>query len=236
VVIPDQPATPTVPGLLLPPLTESDGDADRRHDDIDLSASRRRRRREQQARRRTLTILLLGTGFVLLIVGLLVLVWRSGKEVHSDGERSQAARHIDEAGGFSFAPPDGWTARPFPGMKFKVVAGPVASGFAPNIVVTDEPFGGSVDEYVQQSLRVGPRVLKNLRVVSQDPFRTASGLQGMRVAIEHDMNGKRLRQLQYIFDRARTKYVLTCSVLAADGDARDATFDDCMKTFRFDGD
>jgi hypothetical protein len=143
-------------------------------------------------------------------------------------------RHEETAGGFSFVPPKGWTIREFPGLKFKIAAGPAAAGFAPNINVVDESFGGSLAEYVKLNLDTLPKVFQKSRVVNQGAFKTNAGLEGARAITENEQNGKLLRQTFYFFPRGDRQFVVTCSVLAEGGEKLDAVFEASMKTFRFD--
>jgi hypothetical protein len=143
-------------------------------------------------------------------------------------------RHTEVAGGFSFIPPDGWQIRTIPRLKFKVATGPAADGFAPNINIVDESFNGSVDDYAQANLANLQRALKQVRLLKEDQFTTAKGMQAPRMVIEHDFNGKPLHQTFYMFSNGATKFVITCSALAQDGDRLAPVFESAMRTFRFD--
>lgn len=153
-----------------------------------------------------------------------------GKAVVGTEERR---RHTETAGGFSFIPPEGWKIRDFPGRKFKVVVGPANEGFAPNINIVDESFDGSLEDYVKANLNALPKVLKKYRFIKQDDFVTAAGLKGVRVIVESEQNSRLLRQSFYFFSKKNTKFVITCSASAEEGDKLAPVFDGSMKTFRF---
>lgn len=136
--------------------------------------------------------------------------------------------------GFSFVPPPGWEVRPFPGLKFRAAVGPPAAGFAPNINIIDDVNPLPLDDYVQANLNGLRQMTQNFRLVRQEAFKTAEGLEGGRLIGENDQQGRRLRQTSYFFARGGTKYVVTCSALAEGGEQFDPVFEATMKTFRFD--
>lgn len=133
---------------------------------------------------------------------------------------------------FGFVPPDGWKSAEMPGLKFKVILGPSADGFAPNINVVDESFGGSLDAYVKANLDTVQKAFVNGKLVSQEPFATDTGVPGHRAVVENTMQGKKLRQIFYFFGKDKTKLVVTCS--AAASAPQDAAFEASMKSFRFE--
>jgi hypothetical protein len=149
---------------------------------------------------------------------------------------SASKRHVESAGGFSFVPPDGWTMRDFPGMKFKLAAGPAAAGFAPNINVVDEQFNGSLEDYVKGNLATLRASFKGFNLVQQDEFKTTAGEAGKRLITENEQKGRQLRQTFYFFGKGNTKFVVTCSALSDGGEKLDSAFETSMKTFRFDKD
>ena len=72
-----------------------------------------------------------------------------------------AVAQADEPGrfhgkGFSYLPPQGWALKEIPGLTNKVALATPADGFAPNLNVVDEEFGGSPDEYLEANLAHTP--------------------------------------------------------------------------------
>lgn len=141
-------------------------------------------------------------------------------------------RHHEAA--FSYVPPEGWAVRAFPGLKYKAAVGPAAAGFAPNMNIVDEPFAGPLDAYAEVSQASVQRLFKDCRVLKKDDFKATDGLRGVRIVIEAEQRGRRLRQTFYVFGNGTTKFVVTCSALAEGGDRLDPVFEASMKTFRFD--
>ncbi len=168
------------------------------------------------------------------VVSFLFLVFQtfSHSELAAEDQNEKVRRHVEKAGGFSFVPPDTWKVQAFPGLKFKIVVGPIRGGFASNINVVDEAFKGTLDEYVKANTAVLMRVLKKVKIVQQGEFKTTSGLQGVRLIVENEQNDKLIRQTFYFFGTAETKYVVTCSTLGEGGAKLDPVFAEAMKTFR----
>jgi hypothetical protein len=155
-------------------------------------------------------------------------------ELPGEDKDDESRRHLEKAGGFSFIPPSTWKVRDYPGLKYKIVVGPIQAGFASNINVVDESFEGSLDAYVEGNTAVQMRALKKVQIVKQEKFRTTSGLQGARSIIEDEQDEQLLRQTFYFFGTAETKYVITCSTLAEGGERLDPIFERAMRTFRFE--
>jgi hypothetical protein len=166
-----------------------------------------------------------------VLSGVVVLVLAASQVGTARG--GEEKRYTEAAGGFSFVPPEGWNVREFGGLKYKIVHGPAAAGFAPNINVTDETYEGTVDAYAKANQATLQRVFKNFRLVKMENFQTAGKMQGVRMIIENDQMDKKLRQTFYFFAKGNRKYVITCSALAEGGDKQDPVFEGCLKTFRF---
>src|SRR5687767_7528894 len=67
---------------------------------------------------------------------------------------------------FSFTPPAGWGWQDVPGLKHKAAVGPPSRGFAPNINVVEDSYGGSMEDYVQGNLATLRRVIPGFRLLS----------------------------------------------------------------------
>jgi hypothetical protein len=100
---------------------------------------------------------------------------------------------------FSVCPPLGWEAKDYPGLKYKVILGPIEDEFAANIVFVDENFNGNLKNYVDGSLYNSERFFSEYRLVDRKPFRTESGIEGERVIINNSQGDKYLKQVFYFF-------------------------------------
>lgn len=141
---------------------------------------------------------------------------------------------VEPLGGFSYRPPRGWETRSFPGLKYRIAVGPVRRGFAVNLNVVDEPHDGDLAAYVDLNLQNMKKVLPDFSPLGRTVFRTAEGLEGVRLCAEDTQSGRRLRQVFYFFSNGRgTMLVATGTAPADAGDAHDAAFDESLRTFRF---
>jgi hypothetical protein len=140
----------------------------------------------------------------------------------------------EQAGGFSFDPPEGWKITEMPGMKYRVAMGAPTNDFSPNILVVDETAPVDLPEYLDKSAEM----LKKLGMAETEParetFRTDHGASGFRWVFEHEQYGNQLRQTQYYFANGDHKYVVTCTALADGGQALDAVFEESLKSFRIE--
>lgn len=148
--------------------------------------------------------------------------------------REQGERHYEPAGSFSYVPPAGWDLVDSAQLAYQVAAGPEQDGFTPNLVVVDEAFDGSLDDYVAASLTSMNQVFQGFRLIHRRPFKSDEGLAGTRLITENAQGGRTLRQAYYFFESGPTKFVLTCTQLAEAGDSLDTTCDASAQTFRLE--
>src|SRR6266481_3355461 len=92
--------------------------------------------------------------------------------------------HYEKAGGFSYDPPQGWQIITFPGLKYRISHGPTQNGFAPNINVIDEPFRGTLAEYVDLNLVTMKKMFVDARLLKRDDFQTEDDHPATRVVFE----------------------------------------------------
>ncbi len=170
----------------------------------------------------------------LLAAWLLALAFPLAGTGAAGADDAEARRHTEKAGGFSFVPPENWTVRDFPGLKYKVVVGPVRSAFASNINVVDEVYKGSLDAYEKASIAAMQARLEKFAIKDRGEFKTTSGLKGARLVAQSEQGGRLLRQTFYFFGNGDKKYVATCSTVADGGEKFDDVFERAMKTFRFE--
>jgi len=148
--------------------------------------------------------------------------------------RATDSQTVVAPGLFSYQAPSGWTVKDSPISKYKISFAPPANGFAANINVVIETFAGSLSDYVTGSLNglKATPVLTNVQVLSQQPFRTAGGIDGQRVVVSDTMGKINMQQTFYFFDGgSNAKLVITASCLAADGATDAPLFDAALKTF-----
>jgi hypothetical protein len=151
-----------------------------------------------------------------------------------DANAQQVERQDFGSGGiFSYVPPNGWTVAEFPGLKFKISRGAPVKGFAPNIVITDEAYKKSLDDYAKDNLTNLRKIFHGLEVLGQTDFTTSDGTRVVKLLTERDddVSKKRLRQVFYFYDAGNKKLVATCSSLAEAAPASDLVCDSAMKTF-----
>jgi len=139
-----------------------------------------------------------------------------------------------QPGLFSYQAPKGWSVQDSPLSKCKVCVDAPKGGFAANLNVVIEANAKSLPDYVAANvaaLKASP-VFHDLKVVSQQAFTTAAGLDGTRLEITDTLDKFDLRQVFYFFDGGSgNKVVVTASCLIGDSAADAPLFDASMKTF-----
>jgi hypothetical protein len=142
-------------------------------------------------------------------------------------------RHIELNGNFSICPPIGWSIIELPGIKYKIFHGQAINGFSPNIVIVDEIYEGSLDEYLRLNNQNTEKVYPDAELVSTTSIKTNNGLNGRKQIYLNASSGRLLRQYFYYFSNNSTKYVITCTVPNNSGQNYDRIFDESIKTFEF---
>ena len=82
-------------------------------------------------------------------------------------EAQDARRQREPAGGFSYVPPEGWTVKDFPGLKYKILHTTPVDQFAPNLNVMDENWQGTLEEYGKQNLASMKKLFPGFQLVKQ---------------------------------------------------------------------
>ena len=176
----------------------------------------------------------MSTARALALLGMLLLL-KSGAVA-----QEVCKRNIEPKGGFSLCVPDGWTASEKEGQKYKLLFAPAAETFTANIVMDDEVSEIPLEEYATLSVT---NILKNytqvgvssVKVPTRDSFMTKTGVPGIRVTLQTEYKGLRLRSLQYYFSGIPgRKLLLTCTFLEADQVTLDPVCDRAAKTLQLE--
>jgi hypothetical protein len=162
------------------------------------------------------------------LIAILALVFISGAIYAQTGNR-----HFETGGNFSICPPRGWTIKELPGFKYKIFYDQPINGFSPNIVIVDEYFEGSLDEYIRLNNRNMQTLYPDAEFISNAPFRTNSGLNGEKQIYLTANSGQLLKQIFYYFSNGSMKLVITCTVPNGTGQNYEKYFDESCKTFEF---
>lgn len=138
--------------------------------------------------------------------------------------------------GFSYTVPKSWNVSTDTSIsKYPLARGPVSDNFTANFNAVDEDYTGTIDQYVEANMVTLRKSFKNLTVVAQGKFTTASGLDGRRVVTEHNtFQSRYLRQTFYFFKSpfGRKWVVLTSSTTKPQGAKLQPLFDAIMRTVK----
>jgi len=142
-------------------------------------------------------------------------------------------RYFENGGNFSICYPRGWTVYDFPGLKYKIFYDSPINGFSANIIIVDEIFEGSLDEYLRLNNQNMEIVNPDAELVSKTSIRTNNGLNGWKQIFLNANSSRLLKQYFYFFSNSNVKYVITCTTLNNSNRNYDKIFDESIKTFEF---
>jgi hypothetical protein len=129
--------------------------------------------------------------------------------------------------------PKGWEQKPAAqgGIMFSA---PPSSGYAANLIVSEEPYPGTLREYVDITIETVKKVMPSAQPQKDAPFVTDANLSAARVVMANKVEGKDLTQILYFFDvpGSARKFVATASMEAKDAGDLTPLFDACLKTMQ----
>ncbi len=144
----------------------------------------------------------------------------------------------DKKVGFIYTVPPGWRvkgASPDMGMKYPIAVTTPYNGFTPNIVVVDEVYSGTSDEYADWLTRTFQGQSSTSTVISKNPFKTNAGVLGTKLVVRNTMGTISARQVYYIFP-TKAGFILnfTATSLVEQGFKHDKALDNSMRKIVFD--
>ena len=142
-------------------------------------------------------------------------------------------RYFEESGGYSIFLPEGWQAAEI-GLKYKALFGQIENSFQKNITFVDEAFDGDLDYYVNAVIeQLNTLFGENIKFLQQNDFVTVKKIMGKKIVTESLQYDRHIRQTLYIFPGNAKKILMTCTVLAEEGEAFDSFFDKVIETFEW---
>jgi hypothetical protein len=141
---------------------------------------------------------------------------------------------VTAPGVFSYHAPKGWSITDTSLSTYKIATDVRKNDFAANINIVVQSFPNSLSEYVELNKQQIPSstTLQNVKFSDQQPFTTASGLQGS--APDGSRHGKKYLHAAGVLlfsGTGEAKLVVVCTSLAGEGARMTPIFDASMKSF-----
>ena len=158
-------------------------------------------------------------------MGLLSMTWPDAGRAHEAGPTVLAK------GLFSYQAPEGWTLMSSPLSKFPVSIGKANPGQRPNIFVGMSSFPGGLADYTGTILTY-LRSKTGTIIVSQQPFVTTAGLDGIRIVTRQALPRSNVQLIYYLFDGGGGhKLMIAAGCAASDATQETPLFDEAVKSF-----
>lgn len=153
--------------------------------------------------------------------------------ISAAGAIAQQGQIRDPKIGLILALPAGWRVADAPAamkLDYPIAVTTPYKGSTPNLVVTDEAFTGTPDEYADVSVRNIGKLIPDSKLISKAAFKTRGGVTGTKLVMRNTMQGAPLRQVFYLFP-SNTGLMLTFTVSSpvAQGFKHDKAMDDSMR-------
>ncbi len=114
----------------------------------------------------------------------------------------------------TFSVPTGWRVVDAPAnmkLDYQIAVAALHKGSMPNIVITDETFSGTTDQYADFSVRHMSKSIPESKFIDKSKFQTKGGISGTKVVMRNTVQGQALRQVFYLFP-TKTGLILTFTV------------------------
>lgn len=145
---------------------------------------------------------------------------------------AQGTRLVEPAGGFSYLPPPGWQPQRMEGARYRFCFFP-SPGLVSTLGFIDADARLSLVRYIQSIVADARTHSPHLRVLSQGPFSTTSGLHGYRAVIEEVVLDKKAHFVFLGLPLAGSRTLLVFAAWPAAQNAQLApAIDQSLKTFQ----
>jgi hypothetical protein len=169
--------------------------------------------------------------FIVAIVGVFLLALTATAQTNCEQLK-------EDFGGFSICIPSGWKIGNHPGEVYRIAFGPLENGFSPNINFKSHGVDLTLAEYV--SLNVDAILtsadslgFSNVRLKTRTRFVTNAKSVGFKVVLLSELQGFKLRTVQYFFaGKDGEKLVMTGTTLEDRGAALELVFDRAARSLK----
>jgi hypothetical protein len=148
--------------------------------------------------------------------------------------RETGERYYEVAGNYSYIIPEGWSLGTIIGTKFRVLFGKQVDNFVPKVIFTDEEYPGTLEKYLQESLKSVTQIYPKLSCKKPQKFTTNAGKDSLKMVCQNSLNNVWYSQILYAFENGSRKMVATYSRLLNKQKENDPLIDACMHSFRFE--
>ncbi len=155
----------------------------------------------------------------------------------SRAEEARISEEFADGSGFSYQAPSGWKVMGREGQPFKVVLNEAAAvdGLAPNIMIKDGVFPGTMEAFAEQTRAGFKKAYPNFNELGADMLHTEGGADFIRITATNELKGHKVRQTYFLYDGPRNiKLAMTVTVPVTVAERFDGVLEITAKSFRFE--
>lgn len=153
------------------------------------------------------------------------------------GAEDRVTEEFPDGSGFSYALPSGWKPVERPNQKFKVVTNEASAvnGLAPNMIVKDGVFSGTLEAFAEQTKTGFKKAYPNFTELGTDQLKTTGGVDFIRIIASNELNSRKVRQSFFMYEGPNNlKLAITCTLPVEVAERFDGSLETTAKSFRFE--
>ncbi len=130
------------------------------------------------------------------------------------------------------SPASDWQRATINGVE--TLLGPSVDGFRTNVVLVEEADESNLEAFVDKSLKRMDVAFPKFQFLDRGAFKTASGIEGIRVSYQSTADKQHLWHVVYFFDvtEQKKKHIFTCTAAATNEKSFGPKFDALIRTYR----
>ena len=169
---------------------------------------------------------------LLVVIVLAFFGCATSNNIAQEESEEQDGRLVERSGGFSIQIPEGWEAREFPGLLYRILIGTPINDFAQNIVFVTEAFTGTLSEYVDANIIELQNLFQgNIVIVAREKFISANNVIGEKLVSNSFQHGRHILQIFYFFPGNGIMMTFSATALPEDEQVASILFDRTAATF-----
>jgi len=165
-----------------------------------------------------------------LLMALCLAVWLVPHT--ASAEEPQPAKVISDQNGLvQVTLPPQWVMEDMPSMGIKVGVGPAFEDFPTTVNLLSEPYDGTLEAYVQETLKQIKQQFPKLKILKQEAVTSSSGVKMIQLVTDNEIHGAQVHQIFFLGSAGEGNvFLLTCAAAQSVGSKLTPVFEGIGKS------